>query len=203
MRPSRRHSLQLPLGSCRGAAPARPRPMPAFLGPFLKRHGIAAVDQSARPQSRTGAGGIIERRVCARRGHRAFRCHAVLAPAADARRCWCNLIAAFDAAPAPLLLKCSGGQDRTSFAAALYLLHTKGWGAEGEARAQFARWPYLHLPKTHQRWLKAFVDFAKAGAGRPLAQWLRETYTSEALRTWLVANGLGDSFRGLYADPGP
>src|SRR6185312_13931426 len=34
-----------------------------------------------------------------------------------------RLIESFDTAPRPFLLKCSGGQDRTSFAAALYLIH--------------------------------------------------------------------------------
>ena len=36
-------------------------------------------------------------------------------------------LAAFDQAPRPFMLKCSGGQDRTSFAAALYLIHRGGW----------------------------------------------------------------------------
>src|SRR5476651_516837 len=68
-----------------------------------------------------------------------------------------DLIAAFDAAPKPFLLKCSGGQDRTSFAAAIYLIHRGGWNAMAEAEAQYARFPYLHFPKTHQRWLKEFL----------------------------------------------
>ena len=34
------------------------------------------------------------------------------------------------------------------------------------AQAQFARFPYLHFPKQHQRWLKAFLDFAARGRGR-------------------------------------
>src|ERR1700722_17179599 len=58
-----------------------------------------------------------------------------------------RLIEAFDNAPRPFVLKCSGGQDRTSFAAALYLIHRGGWTAMGEARAQYARFPYLHFPK--------------------------------------------------------
>jgi len=43
----------------------------------------------------------------------------------------------------------SGGQDRTSYAAALYLIHRGGWQAMGAAQAQFARFPYLHFPKTN------------------------------------------------------
>src|SRR6201996_7387130 len=86
-----------------------------------------------------------------------------------------RLIDCFDTAPRPFLLKCSGGQDRTSFAAALYIIHRDGWGAMDRAKQQFARFPYLHFPKTHQRWLKAFVDFAVEDAGAlPIALWIRE-----------------------------
>src|SRR5262249_3124952 len=70
-----------------------------------------------------------------------------------------RLIECFDEAPKPFMLKCSGGQDRTSLAAALYLIHRDGWGAMDAAGAQFARFPYLHFPKKHQRWLKPFLDF--------------------------------------------
>ena len=82
------------------------------------------------------------------------------------------LFDAFDAAPRPFLVKCSGGQDRTSLAAALYLVHRGGWAARAAAQAQFARWPYLHFPKEHQRWLTRFLDFAVAdSSGRPIADW--------------------------------
>src|ERR1700733_11368706 len=87
-----------------------------------------------------------------------------------------TLIESFDTAPRPFLLKCSGGQDRTSFAAALYLIHRDGWSVLPAARAQFARFPYLHFPKTHQRWLKPFLDFAEAEAnGAPLVAWTRDS----------------------------
>jgi hypothetical protein len=110
-----------------------------------------------------------------------------------------NLLAALDAAPKPLLFKCSGGQDRSSFAAALFIIHRKGWIAFDEAQKQFARWPYLHRPKTHQRWLKPFYDFARADAGGlPIAQWIAARYTDKRLKAWLEENNLGDSFRGLY-----
>ena len=52
-----------------------------------------------------------------------------------------TLMAAFDASPRPFLLKCSGGQDRTSLAAALYLIHRGGWAAYETAAAQYARFP--------------------------------------------------------------
>jgi hypothetical protein len=114
------------------------------------------------------------------------------------------LFEAFDAAPKPFLVKCSGGQDRTSLAAALYILHGKGWSALDAARAQFARWPYLHLPKAEQRWLRRFVDFAQEQAqGAPIAQWVRESYAPEALRDWLEARGLGRSFKAIFEKPSP
>ena len=113
-----------------------------------------------------------------------------------------QLIAAFDAAPRPFMLKCSGGQDRTSFAAALYLIHRDGWDALPAARQQFARFPYLHFPKTQQRWLKVFLDFAQAGAdGRPLARWIADSYSPEALKSWLDANGLQSGYAAIFSAP--
>ena len=97
------------------------------------------------------------------------------------------------------MVKCSGGQDRTGLAAALYLLHGQGWAAVDAARAQFARWPFLHLPKDEQRWLAQFVVFAETSAmGRPVAQWIRDSYTPEAFRDWLEAHGHAASFRAIF-----
>ena len=113
-----------------------------------------------------------------------------------------GLVAAFDAAPRPFMVKCSGGQDRASFAAALYLIHRDGWGALEAARAQFARFPYLHFPKRHQRWLKAFVDFAAEDAGgTPLAAWIDTVYTPERAKAWLDANGLKDGYKAIFTAP--
>ena len=114
-----------------------------------------------------------------------------------------GLIAAFDKAPRPFLLKCSGGQDRTSLAAALYLIHRGGWEAMTEARAQYARFPYLHFPKTHQRWLKAFLDFAAEDAdGAPTSSNGIETaYTPEALKDWLDQRGMGQSYAAIFSVP--
>jgi hypothetical protein len=172
-----------------------------LLGPFLARHGIAAVINLRGPNP-SWRWWHYEKRVCTKRGISHF--DAMLSSKRlPTRRMLTDLIAAFDAAPAPLLLKCSGGQDRTSFAAALYLLHTNGWGAIEEARAQFARWPYLHLPKAHQRWLKSFPDYAQQeAAGRPLGDWIAQGYAPEKLKAWLDAQGMGDAFRGLYDKPG-
>ncbi|HUO89767.1 MAG TPA: hypothetical protein VMU08_11365 [Rhizomicrobium sp.] len=114
------------------------------------------------------------------------------------------LFEAFDSAPKPFLVKCSGGQDRTSLAAALYVLHREGWGAIEKANAQFSRWPYLHFPKVQQRWLKHFIDFARQdAAGRPIADWVRTSYTPERLRDWLETHGHTGTFKGIFERPSP
>jgi len=113
-----------------------------------------------------------------------------------------RLIDSFNAAPKPFMLKCSGGQDRTSFAAALYLIYRDGWDALPRARAQFARYPYLHFPKRQQRWLKAFVDFAHADSGGlPLEQWIAQRYTPEDLKAWLDSHGLQDGYAAIFTAP--
>jgi hypothetical protein len=113
-----------------------------------------------------------------------------------------QLIAAFDQAPRPFMLKCSGGQDRTSFAAALYLIHRGGWGAYDAAAAQYARFPYLHFPKAQQRWLRPFLDFAREDArGAPLAAWIADAYAPEKLEAWLAAHDLAGSYGGIFSTP--
>lgn len=118
------------------------------------------------------------------------------------RKMLVRLIESFDTAPRPFLLKCSGGQDRTSFAAALYILHREGWGALDKARGQFARFPYLHFPKKHQRWLKPFLDFAFENAkGRKLDEWIWSDYSPEDLKAWLDGRGMGDFYAGIFLVP--
>src|SRR5215472_9586170 len=113
-----------------------------------------------------------------------------------------TLIESFDTAPKPFLLKCSGGQDRTSFAAALYLIHRDGWCAKDVALAQFARFPYLHFPKTQQRWLRLFPDFAQQDSGgAPLAGWIAQSYTPEKLKAWLDAKGMEGSYAAIFTKP--
>lgn len=113
-----------------------------------------------------------------------------------------NVLAAFDATPRPFLVKCSGGQDRTSFACALYLIHSRGWAERAVADKQFARWPYLHFPKKHQRWLRRFFDYAQTGAhGAPVAQWIAAEYDPHHFAQWLDANGARDSYRGVFDKP--
>jgi protein tyrosine/serine phosphatase len=113
-----------------------------------------------------------------------------------------RLIEAFDQAPRPFLLKCSGGQDRTSFAAALYLIHRGGWDAFDAAAAQYARFPYLHFPKQQQRWLRPFLDFAREDSkGSALSAWIANHYAPEKLAAWLAAHGLADSHGGIFTTP--
>ncbi len=113
-----------------------------------------------------------------------------------------DLLAGFDRSARPFLIKCSGGQDRTSFASALYLIHTRGWSAKTEAERQFARWPYLHFPKAHQRWLKPFLDYAGSQAcGAPIAQWIRENYDPQHFAQWLDANGYAGTYKEIFVKP--
>jgi protein tyrosine/serine phosphatase len=113
-----------------------------------------------------------------------------------------RLIEAFDEAPRPFMLKCSGGQDRTSFAAALYLVHRGGWAARSQAQAQFARFPYLHFPKKRQRWLQLFLDFAAGDAnGLSVADWIARRYEPARLQSWLADKGMADSHGGIFSTP--
>lgn len=172
-----------------------------FLGTFLKKHGIASLINLRGPNP-AWRWWRYEKRVCEKRGVAHFDVM-LSSKRLPTRKMLETLITAFDAAPTPLLLKCSGGQDRTSFASALYILHTKGWSAKDEALVQFARWPYLHLPKAHQRWLRCFVEFAaEDAAGRPLGEWIHERYASRSLKAWLEVRGFGDTFTGIYDKPG-
>ncbi|HXJ00988.1 MAG TPA: hypothetical protein VNH44_07180 [Micropepsaceae bacterium] len=112
-----------------------------------------------------------------------------------------NLFHAFEQAKTPILLKCSGGQDRTSLAAALYLLQRDGPGALAQAQAQFAFWPYLHRPKNYQLWLKQFPAYAVTEAqGAPLSVWARERYDPQAFARFLAAKGLENAFRAFQAE---
>ena len=112
-----------------------------------------------------------------------------------------KLFDAFERAAPPILIKCSGGQDRTSLAAALYLLQRDGPKALAQAEAQFAFWPYLHRPKPYQRWLKEFPAYAVAQSGQdPISAWARERYDPKAFAAFLGAKGLEKSFRAFQAE---
>lgn len=114
-----------------------------------------------------------------------------------------NLIAlleAFSAAETPMLIKCSGGQDRTGLAAALYLLRRGGQDALEQAETQFALWPYLHRPGKFQRWLRYFPAYAVEDAkGVPLLDWANQSYQPEKFAAWLKKRGLAQSFGAVQA----
>jgi protein tyrosine/serine phosphatase len=134
-----------------------------FLGPFLRVHGIRAMINFRGPNP-TWRWWRYEKRVCARLG---IEHHDVMLSSKNllTRGMLVTMLNAFDHAARPFLMKCSGGQDRTSFAAALYLLHVRGWDAFAEAIRQLSSWPYLHWPRQNQRWLKLFLFFARDDAG--------------------------------------
>lgn len=168
-----------------------------FLGSFLKSHGIASLI-NLRGANPHWAWWRYETRVCRQIGvaHRDVKLNSRRLPT---RGALLDLLQAFDEARRPFLLKCSGGQDRTSFAAALYILHTRGWRAREGAERQFARWPYLHMPKQHQRWLRHFLLFIEEHSGPLLLrEWIAAHYTPEEFKGWLEVHGLGDAFKGLY-----
>jgi len=173
-----------------------------MLAPFLQRRGIRALINLRGPNPKYGWW-RYENEVCGALGiaHIDVTLDSRHLPT---REMLVSLIAAFDVAPKPFMVKCSGGQDRTSLAAALYLIHRDGWSAAARAQAQFARWPYLHFPKAEQRWLRPFVAFAQADSGgKPIAEWIRTAYTPERLRDWLEANGFTGTFKGVFEKPAP
>jgi protein tyrosine phosphatase (PTP) superfamily phosphohydrolase (DUF442 family) len=116
------------------------------------------------------------------------------------RRNLTALIDSFGAAQTPMLIKCSGGQDRTSLAAALFILLRRGNDALALAETQFALWPYLHRPKTHQRWLRHFPAYAVSQTNDvTVPEWVRTRYRPEDFAVWLAAQGLAESFGALQA----
>src|SRR5581483_497932 len=173
-----------------------------FLAPFLRRHGIRSV-VNLRGQNLRRWWWHYESRICAGLGIPRFDLK-INSRQLPTRAMLTGLFEAFDTAPRPMLIKCSGGQDRTSLAAALYLVHREGWGALDKAMAQYSGWPYLHRPKKHQRWLRQFPLFAReASEGAPLATWIAQSYRPEDFAAWLKGRGMGRSFRKIYGAAKP
>ncbi len=106
------------------------------------------------------------------------------------------VLEALDAAPRPALVKCSGGADRTGFVAGLHLLDRHGAAALPAARRQTHAWPFLHWPKRHQRWIRAFFAFYEANAGgAPLRDWLRTGYDAGRFAAFLDSRGQQDAWK--------
>jgi protein tyrosine phosphatase (PTP) superfamily phosphohydrolase (DUF442 family) len=161
---------------------------------LLRRHGIRAVvnlrgDNAGSPwyenERRTAAGlGLV---------------HADVALSSKRLPERESLLLALDAvrdAPRPVLIKCSGGADRTGFVAGMALLDRHGAGALERARRQTGFWPFLHRPKRHQRWIRAFFDFYAADAGgRDLRDWIRTGYDAGRFAAFLEACGLAEAWK--------
>ena len=162
---------------------------------LMKRHGLRSI-VNLRGENSDLSWWRYERRVCEQLGARHFDTM-LDSRKLPTRPMLVRLMDAFIDAPRPFLLKCSGGQDRTGLAAALYLIHRDGWSARDAAMAEFAG-----SAKKHQRWLSLFIAFADEEArGRPVAEWIRNDYEPERLAQWLKSHGHADSFEKIFVVP--
>jgi hypothetical protein len=119
-----------------------------------------------------------------------------------------ELFEAYKSSPRPLLLKCSGGADRTSLASALFIVHRAfETGAARDLEATLARarqqmrvWPYLHLPKRPQRWIPYFLEFfATDYEGLEPLAWTQQKYRWQRFVDYMLERGLP----GYWAGPQP
>ena len=162
---------------------------------FMLRHGLKAI-VNLRGENSDLSWWRFERRVCAAIGARHFDTM-LDSRKPPTRAMLVRLVDVLEGSPRPLLLKCSGGQDRTGLGSALFLIMRDGWSARGEAEEQFAP-----SPKKHQRWLKLFVAFAQEDSGgRPVADWARERYEPERLVQWLTEHGHADTYERIFTTP--
>jgi protein tyrosine/serine phosphatase len=175
------------------------QPWLGFYGAFLRAHGFRAV-VNLRGENARYRWWRAEKRVTERLGIRHFDVR-LSSRNIPSRASLARLFDAFEQGGVPILFKCSGGQDRSALASALFLLSRKGPKALSEAQKQFAFWPYLHHPKRHQLWLREFPGYAVAEAGTSdLAVWARERYRPEAFAAFLKAKGLDKAFRTIQAE---
>src|SRR5258706_10284980 len=114
------------------------QPYLGFYGDFLRPHGFKSLI-NLRGENAEFAWWRNEKRVAQELGiaHFDVRLSSRNLPS---RSGLAVLFAAFDQARTPILLKCSGGQDRASLAAALYIFQARGSGALLKAQNQFAFW---------------------------------------------------------------
>jgi hypothetical protein len=151
-----------------------------FLEAFLCRHGVRTMInlRGRNPHQRWWR---YESRVCNRIGvnHLDVRLNSRNLPT---QQVLLHLIDSFEHAEPPVLIKCSGGQDRASLASALYVVHREGWTALESAQSQFAAWPYMHWPRAQQRWVKAFLPYCRESAGAlGIRDWVRSHYQMTSL----------------------
>lgn len=169
------------------------QPYLGFYRAFLHAHGFRAI-VNLRGENQTRYWWRAEKRAAdaLKVQHYNVRLSSRLIPA---RASLIQLADAFERAPRPFLVKCSGGQDRASLAAAVYLLLRGGEGAWEAAEAQFAFWPYLHWPRLNQTWMQHFPAFARESVGTmSFDEWLKKSYDPGAFADWLTQNGAPKSF---------
>lgn len=164
------------------------------IGLLLRRHRIRTVvnlrgDNSGSPWYET------ERRTAATLGI-AYADVALSSKRLPERDSLLAVLAALRDASPPVLIKCSGGADRTGFVAGMALLDRHGPSALARARRQTGFWPFLHRPKPHQRWIRAFFDFYAADSGgRGFRDWLGTGYEAGRFADFLEARGLEDAWK--------
>lgn len=96
--------------------------------------------------------------------------------------------------PKPLLLKCAGGAERTGLASVLWVL-SQGMGVDA-ARSHLRAFPYLHIPKKQQRWIREFLAFyIQTCDGLTMRKWLETVYSDQALAKFMIDQGKGDYWR--------
>src|SRR6185437_9167369 len=193
------YHLQFPLGHAR-----RNRALGA--GAFSRPFGDVGVTENSRPRQSARTQSRL-RLVALRNAHLrkagrgSFRRHAGFPQIADARDAD-RFVRGVRQDAASVSRQMFGRTGSSSFAAALYLIHTRGWRARAQAERQFARWPYLHFPKAHQRWLKPFIGYAEGEAnGADIAKWVRENYDPHHFAQWLDANGYEGTYKEVFAKP--
>jgi hypothetical protein len=172
------------------------QPYIGFYALYLRAHGIRGII-NLRGANPDHGWWRRETRMAKRLGiaHFDIRLSSRLLPA---RATLVALLDALERAPRPVLLKCSGGQDRAGLASALYLMTLGSPGALKAAESQFALWPYLHRPKARQLWLREFPAFAVERAGQQrFEDWLRVSYDPDEFAAWLSARGRGHGFRAI------
>jgi hypothetical protein len=101
---------------------------------------------------------------------------------APGRAALLDLLDFFEAVPPPFLIHCKSGADRTSLAAALYLIHVRG-ASVAEARAQMSP-RFLHFRWTKTGVLDAVLDAFEARLRQgpvSLRDWIAEDYDAEAV----------------------
>ncbi|MDX9690303.1 MAG: hypothetical protein EOM37_03965 [Proteobacteria bacterium] len=167
---------------------------PFFRGQWdgiLHGHGFASV-LNLRGENQNAAWYHDEIEACAAHGcqHKNITLSSKRLPS---RQTLIDILDALQTLPKPLLIKCSGGADRTGLVSALFLLDQKGPEAMAEAQKHLRAFPYLHRPKPYQRWIAAFLDYyANTNNTLPLSRWIGSFYSPEVFATYLNDKGQGD-----------